>query len=518
MSKKETVVKAATLILVISIFGRILGFVREMVIGQHFGTGRLYDIYLMANTIPDFIFVVLGGSLAAALVPVFTSTDIKAGREEASRQASYITNIALLIVTVLTVLAAVAAPYLISLIAPGWSPEAREMTVKLTYILLPTVILNTMGSIAKGVLNSLQHFAAPALTSVVFSATVIMFVYTLAPFWGVYSLATGAVVACVLQLAIQIPPLGGRSLKYHRGIPFKDQGVRGVGELVFPMILQLLVLRVYVLIERVFVSGLAVGSLSALTYANKLMMLPYNLLVIPVNTAVLPSMSEMAARKDHEALGETTAFGINLMALFTLPAAVGLFVLAAPIVSLVYERGSFNALSTQMTAFALQFYVIGLFSQGAMNVLARTFYALHDSKTPFLISLIVVPINVLFSWILIRYLNHGGLALSSSLAATVNMVLIYWFLRRRLPAIPERKMFINLGKILLASLLMGVGVSYAYRYLLPVFGTAAVSGKLMGLGIAILVGTVLYFSAAVVLRAEGVSYLTGLVTRRRKLR
>lgn len=513
MSNKKTVVKAATLILALSILGRLLGFVREMVIANRFGTSMMTDAYVMALNTLDIIYIVLGGALVAAFIPVFTSTDVHHGREAASRTASYITNIALLVMGLVTLLGVIFAPRLVALIAPGFSPEAREMTVDLVRIMFPYVLLTTVVSIQRGILNSLMHFAAPALTSVAFSATVIAAVYLLVPRWGIFGLAIGTVLAALAQVLIQVPPMFGKGLKYTPQVKLDDQGVRRIGELIWPVVIQMGVTQSYVFIERRLVSDLITGSLASLNFAKKLMNVPFNLFVTAINTAVFPSMSQMAAKKDYEGLAETMVFGINLISLFTLPAAVGLFVLSTPIVQLLFEHGAFNARSTAMTAFALEFYVIGLFGQGAFNVLNRTFYSLQDTRTPVVISIFVVGVNYLLSVLLIPYFQHGGLALSSSLASTLNMILVYLFLRRRLPAIPEKRLFLNLGKMLAASLLMGAVVHFSSPFLAMPFDLNTTSGQAFYLAAAMAEGLLVYAVLVVVFRVEEARYVYDRIRR-----
>ena len=184
MTEKSTLVKAAGLILAISIIGRLLGFVREQVIAAEFGTTMATDAYLMAFTIPNLIYVILGGALATAFIPVFTSTNINQGREEASRLASYIANLAALVMSIIAVLGILSAPILVSLIAPGFSPEAKALTVKLARIMFPCVLLYTLSMLQGGILNSLRHFTMPAFTSAAFSGTVRLSVFLLVPEMG----------------------------------------------------------------------------------------------------------------------------------------------------------------------------------------------------------------------------------------------------------------------------------------------------------------------------------------------
>lgn len=507
MADKRALVKAAGVILAISIIGRLLGFVREQVIAATFGTSMTTDAYLMGFTIPNLIYVILGGALATAFIPIFTATDVNYGRREASRVASSIGNLTVVVMSIIALLGILLAPVMVTLIAPGFSPEARSLTVQLTRIMFPCVLLATISMLLGGILNSLQHFAAPAFTAAAFSGTVILAVYLLVPEMGVYGLALGTVLAMLAQIIVQVPALFGKGLQYSPVILLNNEGVRKIGELMAPVMIGTAVSQIYVTIDRILASTLIEGSLSALNFANKLMFLPFNLFVAAINTAVFPTLSEMAAQDDREGLGQTMVFGLNLIGLLTLPAAVGLFVLAHPIVRLLFEHGAFDARSTEMTAFALKFFVLGLFAQGAYNVINRTYYALQDTRTPVRISILVVCLNLIFSLILIRFLAHGGLALSNSLAAIINMILVYWFLRKKLSTIPERAMFINLGKMLVSALAMGVGVYIAEMYLAPCFDLNTIMGQAQHVGLCMIAGALVYFVLVILLRVEEAWYM-----------
>ncbi|MGE5380542.1 MAG: murein biosynthesis integral membrane protein MurJ [Methylocystaceae bacterium] len=506
MSNK-LVARAALLVLAVSILGRLAGFVREQVIAIIFGTSMQTDAYLMAFTLPNLFYVVIGGALATAFIPVFTSQTVNKGTNDASRTASTIINLTALAMLVLTILGMAASPLLISGIAHGFSPEAKALTVKLSIIMFPCVLFMAVSLLLGGVLNSLKHFAAPAFTSVAFSLTIIAIIYILAPELGIYALALGTLLGCIMQVIIQLPVLRRRGVKYSLSIDTSDPAVRQVGKLMLPAMIGTTVNQIYIVVDRLLASGLPVGSIAALNFANKLMYLPYNLFVFAVNTAVFPVLAEHASRQRFNDLGKTTVFGLNLIAFFTIPAAVGLGVLSRPLVILLFQHGAFDQRSTEMTVFALNFFVIGLFAQGAYNIINRTYFAMQDTRTPVLVSLLVVGLNVIFSLVLIQFLAHGGLALANALASTVNMCLIYWFLRRRLPELPERQLFLTLGKIIAASSVMGLAV-YGSRVVLSSWlGMATLISQGLVVALAIIIGLVVYTAAILPMKIEEVEYV-----------
>lgn len=498
------IAKAAVLLLFISILARLLGFVREQVIAAYFGTSMLTDAYVMGLTLPNLVYVVIGGALATAFVPVIIEL-LSAGKQaEAERTASSVLNITVLALLIITAAGIVSSPFLVRFIAVGFTGKALSLTVLMTQLLFPTTVFLTIAGLAGGLLNSMRHFAAPALGSVVYSIVVIIGMLVCTKQFGIAGLAMSTVVATLAQIIIQLPVIKAKGFKYSpTAFDLKDPGVRKVGRLMLPAMLGTSVAQIYVTIDRILASMLATGSISALNFASKLTMLPFNLFVITVNTAVFPFLSELAAKKQYKEMGETTGFGLILISLFTLPSAVGIGVLATPLVRVLFEHGAFNAESTRMTVFAMEFFAVGLFAQGAYNVLNRGFFALQDTKTPVFISLFVVFLNLAFSLLLIGPLKHGGLALANSLASTCNMFLAYWFLRRRIP-LPDKSILVSIGKLLLASACMGIAVFASDRALAVYLGTGSFTAEVLHLSLCILIGIGVYAGAVMLLKIEAV--------------
>lgn len=501
---QNQVVKAAGLLMAISILARLAGFVREQAIAAKFGTGMETDAYVMAYTVTNIIYLIIGGALATVFIPVFASylnppagggassgcsTSGNGGtvalynsvpqpgqRESAWALASTVINLVVLVLGVITVLGIIGAPWLVKMIAPGFKGAAYQLTTQLTQIMFPITILMALSMLVGVTLNSLQHFAVPALGSVVFSLTVMASVFTLGSIWGIAGLAAGTVVATLLQAAVQVPVLKRKGMRYFPKLQLNHPGLRQIGVLMVPVILGNTVAQAYVFIERILASSLIEGSVSALNFANKLTMLPFNLFALAINVAIFPTMSAHAANKDLAALKKTTLTGLKLVALLTIPAMVWLIVLAEPIVRLVFERGAFDLRSTTMTTQALNFYVLGLFALGAFNVLNRAFYALHDTKTPVFISIFSAGANLGLSLVLVRYLQHAGLALASALASNLNFLLTYFFIRFRLPNYRERDLWLPLGKIVLASVITGLGIWGSAQLVASMLGAGGAGG------------------------------------------
>ncbi|HHW60577.1 MAG TPA: murein biosynthesis integral membrane protein MurJ [Syntrophomonadaceae bacterium] len=493
--------------MVLNVVGMLLGFVREQVIAARFGTTMLTDSYVMAFTLPNLIFIIIGGALATAFIPVFTDISLHKSRQDAARMSSTIINLTLVTMVLLAIPGIVLAPYLVSAIAPGFTGETRDLTILLTRIMFPCIIFMSTSLLLGGILNALKHFSAPALYPAIFSSVIIVSVYLLSPAYGVVGLAVGTLLAAVVQMLFAVPFLRRQRIPYHLEIKPSLPGVKQVFNLMLPAMLGTSINQLSIFIDRFLASGLVEGSIAALNFASRLMMLPYNLFVNAITTAVFPSLSEMAAREDYAEMGRTTVFGLNLILFFTIPAAVGLFILSEPVVRLLFEHGVFDARSTQMTVFALRFYMLAMVSQGAYTVMNRTFFAMQDTKTPVKISMVDVAVNLTMSLLLIGTLQHGGLALGTSIGTTVNMVLVYIFLRRRIQTLPEKRLALTLGKIILASAIMGAGVYFFALELGMMLDLSRLYNQLIHVISSVVFGIVLYALAIIPMKIEEVDYV-----------
>ena len=452
----QRIARAASLVMALFIVSRALGLVREMVIGARFGASADLDAYLAAFRLPDLLFVlVAGGALASAFIPTFSERLAHGHVDEAWALASKVGNLLLVSLIALAVAAGVLAPVLVrTLIAPGFSPQQQALTVSLMrWMLVSTVIFGISGLIM-GVLQSFHHFLLPALAPVLYNTSIILAALFLAPGMGVYALALGVVAGAGLHLAIQIPGLIHFKAKWRASLSLADAGVREVLRLMAPRVLGLAVVQINFIVNVFLASHLVEGSISALNYAWLIMLLPQGIFAQSIATAAFPTFSHQAALGERRAMQHTLGSLFALLIFLTLPAAVILILLRQPIVALLLQRGAFDARATQMTAFALGFYALGLVGHALVEVSARSFYAMKDTKTPVVIGVAAMGLNVLLSLILIRPLAHGGLALANALATTLEMGVLLWMLRKKLGGWEEGRVAASLSRALLAAGLM----------------------------------------------------------------
>jgi putative peptidoglycan lipid II flippase len=517
-SDKAQIARAAGLVMALFVVSRALGLVREMVISHQFGTGGDLDAYLAAFRLPDILFqIVAGGALASAFIPTFSAylvhripREIRAGR----RVASAVINLVLLVTTALGVLGVLLAPWLVRIvIAPGFDPERQALTASLMRWLMVTPIVFGVSGVVMGILNAYQHFLLPALAPILYNVGIIAGAVFLAPAYGVRGLALGVIAGSLAHLLVQVPGLVGFDFRWTATLGLRDPGVREVGRLMVPRMLGLAAVQINFLVNTILASGLAAGSLSALNYAWLLMLLPQGIFAQAVATAAFPTFSAQAAKGQHEEMRSTLSATLRAILYLAIPAAVGLVLLRQPLVQLVFQRGAFTETSTLMVAWALALFALGLPAHSVVEIVVRVFYALHDTKTPVMVGVAAMGLNLVLSLAFIAvfeaagWMPHGGLALSNSLATMVEMAVLLGLIRRRLHGLEGRRVVGSLLRIGLASAAMGTVAGVLIEVL---DGTSV----WLAAGLAMGAGVVVYVGSSLLLGATEPRAVWGMVSRR----
>lgn len=530
--RRRTIAGATLVLMAAFVTSRLLGLVREMVIYNQFGTSRALDAYRAAFNIPDLIFeLVAGGALAAAFIPTFTGYLAKGRQDEAWHLASAVMTIACTAAAAVAAVVFVLAPWIVPLIVPGFEPAAQALTVQLVRLMLLAPILAGLSGIAAGVLNSHQRFTLPALSPVVYNLAIIAGALLLAPRWGVRGLAVSVVVGAALHFGIQVPGLVRLGMVYQPSLDWRHPGVREVGRLLGPRLAGLAVARLNFFVNTILASLLAVGSLAALNLAWQLNLLPWSIVAMTIATAVFPTLAEQAAQARNDELRATLAGALRVTLFLAIPASVGLLVLRVPLVQLLFQRGEFTAISTAMTAWALLFYALGLGAIATTEIVTRGFYALHDTRTPVLVAAVAVTTNILLSLLFVWLFGalglgpqaavaaggpssnvgvHGGLALANTIANTIEAAALLVLIRRRLGGLDDRRLLRSVGRVLLASLAMGLAVGGFLALAAGRLDLAHLSGRLVLVGGGVAVGLLVYLGATLLLRSEELAALRGL--------
>lgn len=513
----------------VAVFGsRILGLAREVVFTTLFGASRELDAFLAAFRIPNLLRDLFAeGALSAAFVSTFAQKLEREGEESAWTLANRVLNDLLLVVGAVVLGGIFVAPWLVDWIAPGFrdQPGKIELTIELTRLLFPFLLLVTLAAVAMGILNARSVFLVPASASSFFNLGSVvgglLFVQLLAPHYlaSVWShlhgrgplaseeivsaltgMALGTLLGGALQFLVQVPALGRAGFRYRAIGGFRDPGVRQVLRLMGPATLGIASVQINVMVNTYFASHLGNGAVSWLNAAFRLMYLPIGMFGVALGTVALPSLARSAAQSDMEAFRASLREGLRLLLLLCVPAALGLAIIARPVLALIYQHGRWDAADTLAAAHALVAYAVGLTGYAAIKILGPAFYALGDARTPMRISAASVVINLACNWTAIRFFDLGpsGLALSTSAVALWSSGLLYWLLRRKIGG-GGLGLAGDGGRIMAASAVMGIicwlglgaldgaGRGFAHELLRVAFvmplglGTFYATGRALGL-------------------------------------
>lgn len=477
--------KAALLVMIITIVSKILGFGREIVLSYVYGASSITDAYLISKTIPLTIFAFVSSGVATGFVPMYSRIRKEYGQLSANQFTSNLSNFLLLLASLIVVIVLVFTQPIVKLFATGFTGETLEMAVNFTRITIFGVYFTAMLHVFTGYLRVHENYIAPALIGLPMNIIIIgsLFISTGT---SIYVIAVGSVIATASQLVILLPYIRKVGYHYKPIIDFKDEHLKTMVLIALPIIAGASVNQINILIDRTLASGIAVGGISALNYANRLNDFVQGLFVASITTVMYPMISKMAAEDNLKGLKSTISEAISIISLLVIPATVGAMIFSEEIVSLLFGRGAFTLEAIKMTGAALFYYSIGMIAFGLRDILSRAFYALQDTKTPMINASIAVVINIVLNIILSKYLGIGGLALATSISAIIGTGLLFITLRRRIGGFGLKEISKSFIKISFASVVMGFIALGTFNFL------KQDSRESLALIIAIGVGAIVY--------------------------
>ena len=514
--------RSAGLISLAILASRLLGVARESVLASYFGASAPMDAYNVAFRIPNLLRDLFAeGAMTSAFVPAFTRVLQQRGREEAWRLGNLVINALLVITGTLAILGMVFAAPITALIAPKFAqvPGKLELTTLLTQVMLPFLTTVAVAVAMMGMLNSLHRFFIPSLSPAMFNVATILCTVTLVPIlrkleWPpILAIGIGTLLGGLGQMAIQWPVLRREGFRYRPVLDFKDPELRRILRMMGPGTLGVAAVNINVLVNT-YLAAAQQGAVSWLGYAFRLMYLPIGLFGVSIATAALPDLSRHASNGDDAAIRRAVSSAIRLMLMLNVPAMIGLIVLAEPIVALLYQRGHFTDADTQATAAALRFYAPGLIGYSIVRIASPTFYSLGNSRTPVIVSVASVTVNLILNISLVRVMGFRGLALGTAIAALFNALTLLWLLRGRLHGIEGGRVTVAFLKISGAAVVMGIVAALVAAQLevaLPGSGEVA---RALRVAIAIATALVALVVSARLLRIEEFTDATERVLRR----
>ncbi len=519
--QKETenrrVAKAASVVGLATLLSRIFGFIRDMVVAGFFGAGFATDAFFVAFRIPNLLRRLFAeGSLTISFVPIFTEYLKKKSKEDAIGLANTAFTLLSIILVIVSLAGIFFSPLIVKIIAPGFSkvPDKYELTVFLTRLMFPYIFFISLVALCMGILNSLRHFAAPALAPVVLNICIIAAAILLRNLFPepIISLAIGVIIGGILQLAMQFPFLVKMGVKLRPSFDFKHPGIKRIGILMLPAVFGAAVYQVNIFISTLLASFLPGGSISYLYYADRIVQLPLGVFAIAVGTASLPSLSEQASSGDLEEMKKTISFSLRLIFFITIPAMIALIALRVPIISVLFQRGEFDCQSTILTSQALLYYAVGLWAFSGVRVVVAAFYSLQDTKTPVKVAIAALFVNAILSVILMFPMKHGGLALATSIASAVNIIILFFLLKKKIGQFLDREFYGSIFKVILSSLAMW-GTIALVNYIFPWNNEGPFNERFIILVLGIAVGLSTFLIASFILKSSEMMTVFEIVKR-----
>jgi putative peptidoglycan lipid II flippase len=415
------------------VVSRVLGLLREVLIARQFGTSPEYDAYVAAFRIPDLLFlIVMSGAFGSAFIPVFGGFISRGEYRQAWKLASTVlTYTVLILVVVAQIVFFFAGPLIGSLIAPGLTGDEQELAVNLTRMLLLSPLLLGLGAAAKGMLEAQDAFTLPAIAPILYNVGIIFGAVALAPSYGTYGLAYGVIVGAAAHATMQFIDLALRGWSFRPSFDRKTEGLGTVARLMAPRIVGQAAFQVNIIVMTNFGSRLGESRVSALNYAYQLFMLPHGVLALSLSTVIFPLMARQFELGQLDAMKNTLARALGPLLFLTFPAAIGLIAFRESIVQMILQFGTFTEESTRLVATALAYFAVGLIAFAVVEAITRAFYAMQDTLTPVIASVLTVAANIALSWVLAPILGHGGLALSISITTSIEAAVLIGVIYRR---------------------------------------------------------------------------------------
>jgi putative peptidoglycan lipid II flippase len=522
LTDKKQILKSASIITLVTLVSRVLGYVRDQRIALLLGTTPAADAYVLAYRIPNlFRRLVAEGSMTASFIPVFTGYMRERTKQEVWEFANRLFWTLAVVAAVITILGMVFSPSVVHLFAG--KNIAGAQAVELNRIIFPYLFFIALAALAMGILNCFDIFGLPAATPVFLNVATIFF--SVGIVWRHFkdpatALAVGVLVGGVLQFLIQVPLLVQKGMNFNFGISFSHPAIKDVARLMVPRLFGIGIGQINLLIDTRFATAsmMPEGSLAALYLADRVMELVLGGYAIAVATAILPMMSHQAAANDYGALKKTLAFSVRIVAFITVPAALGLMILREPIIRVLFQHGQFVAASTRLTARALLYYSIGLPALASVKLIVPAFYSARDTKTPVIVAFISMVMNIVLNIVFLQFffkrVQNGGPALATALACFFDFFALFIIFRLRYGSMGTLDILKSFSKISLCAGIMGAACWLGAHYTEFTIHSSFLIQLLVFAGL-IFGATALYLALAWIFRCHEIQEVYGIAVRRR---
>lgn len=508
--------KATLWIMIATMMSKVLGFFREIVLANFYGTKGYADVFLLTLNIPGLIIAVVGSAIATIYVPIYFETREKLGEDASLKFTNNMLNLSLIISIIIAILGLLFTEQFVNIFAGGFTGDKFELAVKFTKIMICGVLFLSTSKIFSSYLQVNDNFVVPGIIGIPYNIIVIVTI-AISTKMNIIILAYGALLAMASQLLFQIPFAIKKSFKYSPYINLKDENIKNMLILILPMLIGVAVGQINTFVDRALATTLGDGKLAALNYANKLNDFVMALFVTSIITVIYPKLSKMSNNENKDGFINMIVKSSNCIILLVLPISIGAIILAEPIVRILFQRGAFDATSTNMTSMALRLYSLGLLAMGIRDILTRAFYSFSDTKTPMINSSLALIINIILNFILIKPFGYAGLAISTSIASIITVILLFISLKKKNGYFGGDKILKTGIKSLVSGIVMGIITFTSYNFMYDLFGTGMIK-EIMALTLAVIIGALIYGILIILLKVEEINLIIKFIkNNKRKL-
>jgi len=478
--------KTLMAVILITLAAKTIGFLREILLAYYYGATGVSDAYMISLTIPTVIFALIGTGIKTVFIPIYSSILSDQGKEAADAFTRKVLNLMIVISSVVSLVVLLFTRPLVTLFASGFEGETLSLAVTLTQISVFSVYFIGLEYVLQSYLQINGRIAITAIVSLPMNLFVILS-FPLSYHFGFRFLAIGKIVAVASQVVFLIPSLKRCGLRISFDFRFKDHNMKRLMYLILPVVLGSSVNQINKLVDRTLASRIVIGGISALNYASRLNLFVKEVFILSITTILYPSISRLAANKEFESFKRSFSESITGVMFFVIPVSVATMTFSSEVVSLLYGRGSFDETASQLTSGVLLFYSLGMLPVGLREILSRVFYSLHDTKTPMKNAAIGLITNIILNFVLSYYMGLEGLALATSISASITMLLLALALRKKIGQFGIQKLLFSFLKLLLVSIIVCSICRVITEIILGVVGLE------LTMMISLILGAVLYF-------------------------
>lgn len=517
--KRKSQFKTVGLVIIITLAGKIMGLLRDMLLSSSFGTGMEAQAFQAASRIPRTFFdAIFASAISSSFIPVFNEFYEKKGRDEAYRLSSSFLTIGGIITSLMSIIGIIFSYKIAYFFADGYSEETLVLCSDLLKILFPIILFTGVAYSMVGILQSQGEFNIPAALSVVSNGIIIVYFIFLKDSYGIYGLAVAYLIGWAAQVFIQVPSLV--QLKYRYRPVLKHEGLKKIFALMLPVMVSTWIQPINYTVSTKLASRLFSGQgSSAFDYANNLYTLIAGVLVLSIVNVIFPDLSKLAVRNKKDEFADVVKENTNTSLFLLVPMTVGIIALSEPIVMLLYDRGEWTDFSTTITSRALMFMSLGIVAYGLQTILSRAFYAMKKGKVLIVSGVISIAVNIVLSLLLIDRFDVAGLGLATAVSLTVAAAILAVYMHKITGSYVDKQICIDFLKMIIAAVIMGVVVIVVENVMLSALSDNLLS-RIIVVGVPTVTGFIIYMLLAKLLRLQQVEIIIQMVNKviRRKER